>query len=114
MFAKEKLDKNCDNVRLWKLGLVKTGLKALIANMLYIKTWAKVLTLILFGSVSIISIHLVRAYFWIFFYKFVYSRVRSKRIFRYIVTYIKILKKLISGRKSPSKLALSLTFPKQW
>lgn len=61
--------------------------------MVYIKAWIGGLTLILSFFVLIISIYLVKAFFKIFFHKFVVFKIKSGIIFGYIV--VKTLKKKI-------------------
>lgn len=80
--------------------------------MLCIETWDRVLILILIDFVLIISIYLIRAYFWNFFFKFTVSKVLSNIILEYIVACEKILKKSILGKKSLLKSVLSLVFHK--
>lgn len=63
VFTKEILYKSCNNIGFERLELIKTGSRALIADMLYIKAWTEVLILVSSVSVSIIFIHLIRAYF---------------------------------------------------
>lgn len=65
-----------------------------------------------FVSVLKIFICLVRACFSIFFYKFMVSEIKSDITFRYIVSFRKILKRLISGKKSLSELLLFLALRK--
>lgn len=62
-FIVKILCKSRDDMKLKRLELVITSLKALIANMLSIKAWIKVIILALFDFVPIISIYFVRSYF---------------------------------------------------
>lgn len=65
-FAKEVLCKICDNKRVWRVKLVKIGLRAPIGDIFCIKVWSRVLIFIVAVSVLTIFICLVRACFSIF------------------------------------------------
>lgn len=114
MFAKEILYKNYNNVGFGRLELIEIGLRALIADMLYIKAWIGVLTLILFISISTIFICLVRVFFWIFLHIFAASKVMFDITSEYIIVCGEILKRSTFGKKSLLKLVLSLAFCKQF
>lgn len=59
-FSREILCKNCNDIGSRMVELIKIGLWASIAIMFYIEAWYKVLTLLPFVSVLIISICLLR------------------------------------------------------
>lgn len=113
-FAREILCKNCNDVESRKLELIKTSLKALITNMLYIKAWNRVLTLVSSVFISIISICLVKACFWIFFYTFIAFKIMFDITLGYIVICKETLKRSIFDRKLFLELMLFLAFCKQY
>lgn len=108
------MDKNYYRVGSNKLKLFKTGLGALITDILYIDAWTKVLILALFVSVLTISFYLFRTCFWIVFHNFVDFKIISSIISRYIIVYKKILKRLTLDKKLLLKLFLSLIVCKQY
>lgn len=112
VFAGEILYKDCDDKGSRRLKLVKTSLRVLIADIVYIKAWTVVLILPLSILILTIFICLVRASFWIFFYKSAVFKVKSNITPEYIIAYRKVLKRSTSNRKSLSELKLSSTFYK--
>lgn len=114
VFAGKILCKGYDNKRFEKLELVKTDSRALIADMVCIKTWTGVLILVLFVLVSKIFICLIRACFWIFLHKSAISKVKSGITSGYIIVYGKVLEKSTSGGRLLLELVLSLALCKQY
>lgn len=112
-FVGEILYKSYDDKESERIELVKMGLRAPIAEMIYIKAWTEVLILALSVSISIIFICLVKACFSIFFYKSVVFEIMSNITPRYIIVCKEVLKWLTFGRKSLLKLMLYLAFCKQ-
>lgn len=112
MFGKEILCKSCDDKGFERLKLVKTGLRASISEIIYIKVWIEVLILALSIFVLTIFICLDRACFWIFFYKSAVFKINSNITPKYIIPYGEVLERSIFDRKSLIKLVLFSAFDK--
>ena len=110
----EILCKGCNDIGSRRLELIKTGSRAIITDMLFIEAWNGVLTLVPSVSVSTISVCLIRARFWIFFYTFAASKVMFDITFGYIVAYRETLERSTSSKKLFSELVLSSAFCKQY
>ena len=113
-FDREILCKSCNDVGSRWLELFKTLLRASIANMLCIEAWNGVLISVPSVFVSTISIHLVRACFWIFLHTSAAPKLLFGITLIYIVACRKALERSTSGRNSILELVLSSIFHKQY